>query len=227
MTRPNAMLFDWDNTLVDSWDCILAAYNGTFRHFGMREWDMAEAKGKVAKSLKDSFPEMFGERWTEARDVFTSTFESIHLDYLRPLPGIEEMLRHLHGQGIYLAVVSNKRGEFLRKEARILGWDVWFGALVGANDAEADKPALAPVRMALAPMPQPPTIQAERASVWFVGDSPIDMHCAINAGCVPALMRAEPPQPGEFDAHPPAYYFPRPEILLGKLHELSVPNAAI
>lgn len=151
MSRPHAILFDWDNTLVDSWDCIQAAYNGTFRHFGMREWSRAEIERNVAKSLKDSFPDMFGENWIEARDVFTRTFEAIHLDYLRPLPGIEDMLRRLHQEGLYLAVVSNKRGTFLRTEARALGWDIWFGALVGASDAAADKPAVDPVTLALAP----------------------------------------------------------------------------
>lgn len=222
MSRPSAMLFDWDNTLVDSWACILEAYNRTFRHFAMDEWSLEEAKRNVAKSLKDSFPEMFGARWTEAREVFTTSFSEIHLDYLRPLPGVEDMLRRLNDEGLYLAVVSNKRGEFLRTEARALGWDVWFGALVGANDAPADKPAVDPVHMALAQKNLQPTMQ-----VWFVGDSPIDMHCAINAGCTPTLLRAEPPQPGEFDAHPPAYYFPNPQTLLGKICELAVPKPAI
>lgn len=221
MTRPQAMIFDWDNTLVDSWDCILHAYNATFRHFGMEEWSLERAKRQVAKSLKDSFPDMFGDRWTEARDVFTTTFAEVHLDYLRPLPGIEAMLGHLAAEGVYLAVVSNKRGEFLRTEARALGWERWFGALIGANDAAADKPAVAPVTLALAPALQPPR------QVWFVGDSPIDMHCAVNAGCLPALLRAEPPQPGEFDAHPPAYYFPDPQALLDRLREVSVPKPAI
>lgn len=222
MSRPHAILFDWDNTLVDSWDCIQAAYNGTFRHFGMREWSREEIERNVAKSLKDSFPDMFGENWMEARDVFTRTFEAIHLDYLRPLPGIEDMLRRLHQEGLYLAVVSNKRGTFLRTEAQALGWDIWFGALVGASDAAADKPAMDPVTLALAPKNFQPQMQ-----VWFVGDSPIDMHCAVNSGCTPALLRAEPARPGEFDAHPPTYYFPSPQSLLSRLDELSVPNPAI
>lgn len=222
MSRPHAILFDWDNTLVDSWDCIQAAYNGTFRHFGMRQWSREEVERNVAKSLKDSFPEMFGENWIEAREVFTRTFAAIHLDYLRPLPGIEDMLRRLYQEGLYLAVVSNKRGTFLRTEARALGWDIWFGALIGASDAAADKPAVDPVTLALAPKNFQPQMQ-----VWFVGDSPIDMHCAVNSGCTPALLRAEPARPGEFDAHPPTYYFPSPQSLLSRLDELSVPNPAI
>ncbi|MBI3445857.1 MAG: HAD family hydrolase [Magnetospirillum sp.] len=214
LTRPKAVIFDWDNTLVDSWVCIQEAYNMTFRHFGMAEWSMDETRERVAASMRDSFPAMFGDRWTEARDVFTRSFESIHLDHLKPLPGAGEMLAALHGEGVVLAVVSNKRGGFLRKEAEIMGWTRWFVRLVGADDAEADKPAAAPVHLALAKT----GIEAG-PQVWFVGDSPIDTHCAVNAGCIPIVMRPHIPYEGEF-AHPPARFLAACRDLADLVREL-------
>ena len=91
-------------------------------------------------------------------------------------------------------MVSNKRGDLLRREAARLGWDGYFKRLVGANDAARDKPAVDAVEMALgdsglAPGPE----------IWFVGDTDIDMVCAANAGCLPVLLRAEPPGAGEFE----------------------------
>ncbi len=221
-TRPRAILFDWDNTLVDSWGCIHACYNQTFRAFGHREWSLQETKTNVAKSLRDSFPTLFGERWPEARDVFYQTFEDVHLSYLQPLPGVVELLTLLHGEGIFLGVVSNKKGHFLRKEAEVLGWTGWFGALVGAQDAEADKPAPAPVHLALQ---NAPTVAG--GEVWFVGDSPIDMQCAHNTGCVPVLLRGEPPHLGEFDLHPPAYCFEGCAAMGTLVRELSVPISLV
>lgn len=222
MTRPAALIFDWDNTLVDSWVCIQESYNMTFRHFGMPEWDMPTTRASVAKSLRDSFPEMFGERWLEAKDVFYRSFEDIHLSHLRPLPGADEMLRDLKAQGLFLAVVSNKRGGFLRKEAEVLGWTGLFGALVGATDAPADKPAPAPVHLALAPSGIP-----AGPSVWFVGDSPIDMECARNTGCVPVLMRCDPPQAGEFDTYPPVHALENCRSLVTLVNDSSVPISPI
>lgn len=222
MSKPRAILFDWDNTLVDSWVCIQEAYNMTFRHFGMPEWDMDQTQANVAASMRDSFPQMFGQRWTEARDVFTRSFEAIHLDHLRPLAGATEMLEALHAEGIYLGVVSNKRGGFLRKEAAVLGWDRLFGGLVGANDAEADKPATAPVHLALSG-----SGIAAGASVWFAGDSPIDMHCAVNSGCIPVLLRSVPPRPGEFDAHPPVYHLENCASMVTLVRTLEVPISTI
>jgi phosphoglycolate phosphatase len=150
--------------------------------------------------MRDSFPAMFGDRWPEARDVFTSSFEAIHMDHLRPLPGAGIMLSDLHAAGLVLSVVSNKRGNFLRKEAEAIGWAKLFTHLVGADDAQADKPDAAPVHMALAG-----TGLSPGPDVWFVGDSPIDTHCAINSGCTPILMRPNPPMDGEF-VHLPARY---------------------
>ncbi|MGE5503870.1 MAG: HAD family hydrolase [Actinomycetota bacterium] len=222
LTAPRALVFDWDNTLVDSWVCIQEAYNMTFRHFGMPEWDMEETQARVAASMRDSFPQMFGERWEEARDVFSAAFESIHLSHLAPLPGAAAMLERLHAAGVYLAVVSNKRGGFLRTEADRLGWTRLFGSLVGANDAHADKPAPAPVHMAL----QGSGIDAGE-QVWFVGDSPIDMHCALNSGCLPVLMRPHPPRPGEFDAYPPVRHLSGCGELAALVLELSVPISPI
>lgn len=222
MTKPRAVIFDWDNTLVDSWVCIQETYNMTFRHFGMPEWDMAATRLNVAASLRDSFPQMFGERWLEAKDVFSKSFEAIHLDHLRPLPGAEALLLGLKGEGIYLGVVSNKRGGFLRKEAAVLGWNGLFGALVGASDAEADKPSPAPVHMALNG-----SGIAAGAEVWFVGDSHIDLHCAVASGCVPVLMRPEPPQPGEFASHPPVYHLENCDSMYALVRELAVPISTI
>lgn len=222
MNMPRAIVFDWDNTLVDSWVCIQESYNMTFRHFGMPEWDMEQTQVNVAASLRDSFPQMFGDRWLEAKEVFTASFEAIHLSHLRPLPGAADMLRTLKAAGIYLGVVSNKRGGFLRKEASVLGWSDLFGALIGANDAEADKPAQAPVRLVL----EGSGVEMG-SSVWFAGDSPIDMHCAVNSGCVPVLLRSDPPRPGEFDAHPPVYHLENCASMVTLVRELAVPISTI
>jgi phosphoglycolate phosphatase len=103
-----------------------------------------------------------------------------------------------------------------------LGWTGLFGALVGANDAEADKPAPAPVHLVLAGSGVEPG-----ASVWFAGDSHIDLQCAINSGCVPVLMRPDPPRPGEFEAHPPVYHLENCASMVTLVRELAVPISTI
>ena len=63
LARPSALIFDWDNTLVDSWGTIHAALNTMFAQMGHAPWTMEETQKKVRKSLRDAFPVLFGNRW--------------------------------------------------------------------------------------------------------------------------------------------------------------------
>ena len=200
-SRPKAVIFDWDNTLIDSWLAIHDAQNHTLTAFGMEPWTLEETRRRVRGSMRDSFPALFGDRWQEAGEVFYARFAARHIETLAPLPGAEEMLEDLRAAGFHLAVVSNKKGHYLRAEAAHLGWDRYFDRLVGAFDAPRDKPAVDPVEMAL----EGSGIVPGRA-VWFVGDADIDLECAANADCIPVLARKKPPDPGEFATHPPALH---------------------
>jgi phosphoglycolate phosphatase len=190
--RPRAILFDWDNTLVDSWATIHDALNFLMRAMDKPEWSMAETRERVRLSLRESFPVHFGERWEEAREIYLDRFRAIHLDRLTALPGREAMLRSLVETGIYLGVVSNKTGPLLRREVEQLGWSGFFGSVVGAGDAAVDKPSCEPVHLALS---QSGVMPGE--DVWFVGDTAVDMQCAENSGCV-AVLLGPPADPEEF-----------------------------
>lgn len=201
LARPRAIVFDWDNTLIDSWASIHDAQNHTFAHFGMPPWTLEETRRRVRGSMRDSYPVLFGDRWMEAGEVFYARFSAMHKETLTPLPGAGEMLATLADAGLYLCVVSNKKGDYLREEADHLGWTGFFGRIVGAFDAAQDKPSVEPVDLALAGSNVP-----RGQHVWFVGDSDIDMECAANAGCTPVLVREEVPVADEFADHRPAVH---------------------
>ena len=183
LSLPRAVLFDWDNTLVDSWGTIHEALNQTFPVMGTPLWSLGEVKQRVRQSLRDSFPRLFGDSWEQARALYLANFEALHLDRLAPMPGAAQLIHALHGADIYLGVVSNKTGRLVRREVAALGWEPYFRRVVGAGDATADKPARAPVDLAL----EGSSVIAMKA-VWFVGDTDIDMACAINSGCVPVWI---------------------------------------
>jgi len=187
--RPRAILFDWDNTLVDSWATIHEALNIVMAAMDKPLWSLRETKERVRLSLRESFPRHFGERWEEARRIYLDSFSAIHLDRLNALPGRAELLRALADEGIFIGVVSNKTGALLRREAERIGWSALFGGIVGAGDATADKPDAAPVLLAL----KSSGIDAGE-KVWLVGDTGVDMECARNSGCVPVLLGSELPE---------------------------------
>ncbi|RCK52644.1 HAD family hydrolase [Thalassospira profundimaris] len=186
LARPDAVLFDWDNTLVDSWGPILVALNLTFDDYGLERWTMEEAHIRVARSMRDSFPALFGDDWEGAKDRFYEHFARIHLEKVEPLKGAHDLLQALKDAGIYTAIVSNKQGAFLRAEVAHLEWGHFFGNQVGATDAPQDKPAIDPVHMALGE-----NAAMQTGTLWFVGDSVVDIQCARNAGAVAIIVGDE------------------------------------
>ncbi len=201
LSVPKAILFDWDNTLVESWAVINDALNYTLGTFNKNHWSISETKARARKSLRDSFPEMFGENWEKAAEVFYGRFEEIHISRLETKSGTQNMLEEILELGIFMGIVSNKRGDFLRKEVCHLGWDKYFSSIVGAGDTECDKPSCEPVELALLNC-----AEKKRNQVWFVGDADIDMECAHNANLTPILLRNSPPEPREFSNYPPAFH---------------------
>ncbi len=187
MTRPTppapaVILFDWDNTLVDGWATIRAGLNAAFRAFALPEWSEAQVLANVRRSLRESFPELFGAEWERARDIFYESVRATHLAVLKPMPGALDVILAA-AAAAPLGVVSNKQGALLRAEAAHLGWDIHFQTLVGAGDAAADKPDPAAIRLALAPIGV-----MLPATVWYVGDTALDMQAARAAGCVGVLL---------------------------------------
>jgi phosphoglycolate phosphatase len=180
-SAPTVLLYDWDNTLVDAWAGITAALNAAFEAFALPLWSVEDTRNRVRVSMRESFPVMFGDRWEDARDIFYRALTRNHLEHVTPMPGIEAVLQA--GSRRPQAVVSNKNGEFLRREVQHLGWGGFFGPVVGAGDAVADKPDPAPLLLALGRMDVLPD-----ASVWYVGDTALDMQAARAAGVTAVLL---------------------------------------
>ncbi|MGH6720211.1 MAG: HAD family hydrolase [Alphaproteobacteria bacterium] len=184
--RPRAILFDWDGTLVDSWDAIHAALVGTQEARGVTPWTRTEARERL-QSLRDHFPILFGAEWREALTDYRQRYYATHLEAIRPLDGAEALLAACADLGVPLGVVSSKLGDGLRREAEHLGWHRRFRVLIGAGDAARDKPDAAPAHAALEALGVAPG-----ADVWLVGDSTADLGCARNAGLGAVLVGDDP-----------------------------------
>lgn len=198
---PTAIVWDWDNTLVDGWAAIAAGLNAAFDAFALPRWTVEEVRARVRRSLRETFPEMFGAEWERARGVFYAEVRARHLGVLSAMPGAAEALRAAAALAAPMAVNSNKQGALLRAEAAHLGWAGTFRALVGAGDAEADKPDPAPMRLALAACGVPPG-----PAVWYVGDTALDMQAARAAGCAAVLLGSAEHDGGVANAMPDAAF---------------------
>ncbi|GHM58758.1 MAG: haloacid dehalogenase [Candidatus Mesenet longicola] len=177
---PKAIVFDWDNTLIDSQQSVSAAINHTLKQMGS---DNLQASRHNYVSRKEFLVNLFGDGWQEAGAIYQQ-----YLDQQSPLkdlslnPGVVEMLRNLTQYNLYLAIVSNKDGNNLREEVAYLGLSHYFKKVVGSGDTPEDKPSPLPLLFALEDSNIKPSNE-----VLFVGDSITDVHCAQNANCLPVV----------------------------------------
>lgn len=180
---PKAVIFDWDNTLVDTWRVCYEALNHTCHTLQFPLVSLEDFYNQPHLSVKDSFPQRFGEEATTAEACFYQYLRKEHLNSLRPMPGAEKLLQILKGKEVYLGIVSNKQGDYLREEVRHLGWEHYFEKVIGSRDTPEDKPSALPLLTLLQDSPH-----EAGHDVWFVGDSAVDTLCARNAGCVPVAV---------------------------------------
>lgn len=208
LAMPRAVIFDWDSTLADNWGTIGRSINATLSEFGQPTWTETELRQRTKGSARDSFPRIFGGQWEEALAFFYGRFEEFHLSEVQPLPGAAGLLETLQERGVPVSLVSNKTGRYLRAEVAALGWNGFFRNIIGAADAERDKPAPDPVYLALA------GIDVEAGpSVWFVGDAVPDLECAHRARCVPILIHGGSITTAELAEWPPQADFASREAL--------------
>ena len=183
LPKPKAIIFDWDNTLADTWPLIQHAIDTTMTAMGRQPWGLEKVRDNVHKSMRESFPEIFGNDWYEAGEIYKNTYRSSHIELIQLLPKALELINTIEKQGITQFIVSNKIGNTLRKEVAKIGIDQKFFALIGATDANADKPSREPVELALLGSDLDP----KKDEIWFVGDTITDVECAYNSCCRPIV----------------------------------------
>ena len=175
---PKAILFDWDNTLVNNWEPIYIAYKETLKRLGLKKKSRGEIIKNAKYSLRETFPRVFKDDWKKAKKIFYVIFKKIHLQKIKPIPKVEKILKIIKEKKITCGVISNKDGNVLRKEINKLGWKKYFKVLVGANEAKKDKPSKYPLLLALNKISLKPN-----RNIWYVGDNEIDVEFAKKNKC--------------------------------------------
>ncbi len=188
---PRAVLFDWDNTLVDTTQDTLLGINSVCHAFGHKPMTYEEFLVKPAVSIRDFIKSMVpASQIATAESIFFKN--TMNLDAVL-FPHAQSVIHWLHDLNVPTAVVSNKGGLRLRKEIDSLGLSHIFYCAIGDGDTPENKPSPLPLLHALSHKKMDPC-----KDVWFVGDSLIDIQCAHHAGCTPVSVS----QHADLSEHP-------------------------
>lgn len=181
---PDAVFFDWDGTLVDSYGFLNDAHGFVLDKLGFPPFREGEYREYFGMPREILYPKIYKDKGEEAKAIFEGyVLENSHK--IKPLDGADHLLAILKELGISMGVVSNKKSGFIQKEIEHLGWGDYFSAIIGAGQAEKDKPSGAPLLLAL----QQSGIDRDGDVIWYVGDTENDLACAAEAGCHAIFIR--------------------------------------
>lgn len=188
MGRYKAVLMDLDQTLVDSRESILIAFEATFAEELGRELRRDELQETLGYPLRAQMAVLAGE---DQADNLVAAYQR-HLALLdhtiRVFPGWEATLAELRRRQYRLAVVTSKSRLFALRHLALHDLERRVDTVVTSDDTETHKPAPEPLLLAARRLGLPP------AHCLVVGDSPWDMLAGLAAGMTVALAEW-----GEFD----------------------------
>jgi pyrophosphatase PpaX len=176
-SRPTAILFDLDGTLVDTIPFILASVRHAFEGYGRCPTD-AEWIAGIGTPLRTQLAEL-ASRPEDVEPLFAryrAFWAAEHDRMTRCFPGSLEIVRLLAERGHPLGVVTAKLEGGARRTLVHTGLDAYLTAVVGADSCARAKPDPEPVLLALSRLGREPS------EALMIGDSPHDLVAGRRAG---------------------------------------------
>lgn len=182
-----ACIFDLDGTLTDTLESLTYSANATLKELGLGQITDTQCKafvGNGARRLIEQSLQAAGDpeaaQIEEAMNVYGRIFKKYCTYHVAPYEGIVEMLRELKGQGVQLAVLSNKPHLQTKDVVATFFEDDIFSRVYGQQEGVPRKPDPAAVHMILE------ELGVNREECLYIGDSDVDMQTGCAAG-VPAV----------------------------------------
>ena len=173
----NAVLFDLDGTLIDSFDAIAASVNHVRSLHDLPPLSVAEVTRHVGRGATQLLRDTVGVGDPKANgEAYRVHHPTVIQSGTRWLPGALEMLQALHGQGVKLGICSNKPVAFTRI---ILEGDTFgplFDVVLGPEAAGKHKPAPDILLVAMNRLGVTPS------ETLYIGDMTVDIETARAAG---------------------------------------------
>jgi HAD superfamily hydrolase (TIGR01509 family) len=173
-----AILFDWDGTLVDSLGAFHRANARVMEAFGLPFDEVVYRRHYVPDwrlmYLRLGVP---GDRLDEANELWHATFAA-GTDVVA-FDGAAEALRALRDDGADLGIVTAGDRSIVVPQLERTGLAELLPIRVFGDDLAVHKPDPAPLRRAL----QMLGLDDRPHAVAYVGDAPTDMRMAVAAGC--------------------------------------------
>lgn len=173
-----AILFDWDGTLVDTLGAFHRANATVMETFGL-PFDSARYRQHYAPDWREMYRRLGvpHHRLDEANTLWWATFAANDEEVIA-FGGVPEALRRLREFGIALGIVTAGHREVVEPQLERTGLGLLLPIRVFGDDLPVHKPDPAPLRLAL----ELAGDGHRPETCIYVGDAPTDMAMAAAVG---------------------------------------------
>ena len=187
-TRPAAVFFDLDGTLVDTADDLAAPVNHMREARGLKPLPLEEYRPFASAGSRGLLHIGLGATtddpdYPALRTEFLTRYEKSIASHTRLFPGMPDLLAWLEANGIRWGVISNKLEYLVRRLVQQLGLGHRVALAYGGDTAPRAKPWPDPLKMAL----QETGLTARQCV--YIGDDLRDIQAA-HAVDMPAVAAA-------------------------------------
>jgi HAD superfamily hydrolase (TIGR01509 family) len=198
------VLFDWDGTLLNSYEADTAAYLAMFREMGI-PWGLEELARHYSPNWYHVYraAKLPRARWDDADRAWRAQYAKHKPQLLAGARRVLTRLRKRHDLGL---VTSGDRDRVVRQLREFRLTQV-FAARVCSGDTASKKPHPEPLRLALR------RTELDPGACVYVGDSPEDLEMARRAGVRAIAVLGPFPTEKRLRAA-------KPELLLESIEEL-------
>jgi HAD superfamily hydrolase (TIGR01509 family) len=173
------VIFDLDNTLVDSIDNITKCADHVLRGMGKRGIDRLTAERAMGLTIFDLFALVEPTLTDGEKTLLFNEYRRCYMDFIHEtkiLPHAMEALASAAGRRLRLALVTTKSVGNARRILKAFGMDGYFEAVVGFEDTESHKPSPEPILKALK------LLGLGAGEALVVGDTEMDVIAGRQAG---------------------------------------------
>ena len=175
-----ALIFDFDQTLVDSTGPVARCINYALSSMGRPAVSEAVARNTIGLTLVDAFRRLTNDEDPSASDEFRHHFhtaaDTIVVGETQLIEGVEPALSRLASVGLSMSIVSTKRRDRIEAILMRLGIVEMFEIVLGGNDVARHKPDPEGILGAIQ------RLDVELHEVVYVGDHVVDGGAATAAG---------------------------------------------
>jgi pyrophosphatase PpaX len=219
-SRPYAVLFDLDGTLIDSIALLLASMRHTFEGRPRKPSEAEWIEGLGTPLPKQLTPYIESD---EDRERLLNRYRAFqienHDELMAHYEGVIDTLALLYQRGHPMGVVTSKGNMMMERGLKFIGADDYIEVAIGYDSVHIHKPDPYPVKAALE------KLEYGAHEAVFVGDSPHDVRSGNEAGVITIAALWGPFTRSALEPYKPSYFLENIKQLPALIDRIAAQNA--